>query len=258
MPALRNRSFRLAKRHFRCRWVFRFGSGPIQNEAAAFDWRAPCECASGLKPCSQKLRKSALKPLKSLVRVNLCARRNASPTARERRSLQSPPRFAPLVEFRIRDRPRSPPGYAEPLTARNRRANLRRPISSSIIICGSEREPDTHRRQQACEFASSGRCDRRKTCATGSRANRIRLSLDFRSLVWTAGVEPAQSLAEGRPAKLNDFDRPALSPDTSPQGPERPRLQRLTGRGISKRRANRAASVVLGRSKRRRDFGPLA
>ena len=186
------------------------------------------------------------------------ASENASPTRQGKAEPAISSAFRPSRRVPYPDRPRSPPGYAEPLTARNRRANLRRPISSSIIICGSEREPDTHRRQQACEFASSGRCDRRKTCATGSRANRIRLSLDFRSLVWTAGVEPAQSLAEGRPAKLNDFDRPALSPDTSPQGPERPRLQRLTGRGISKRRANRAASVVLGRSKRRRHFGRFA
>jgi hypothetical protein len=41
----------------------------------------------------------------------------------------------------------------------------------------------------------------------------------FQELGADGGVEPAQSLAEGRPAKLNDFDRPALSPDTSPQGP---------------------------------------
>src|ERR1700733_11165854 len=70
---MRNELFRLAKRPFRFRWVFRFVCGPKRNDAAAFDWWRRCEGASDLKLCRQKLRKAALKPLKQLVHVNLCA-----------------------------------------------------------------------------------------------------------------------------------------------------------------------------------------
>jgi hypothetical protein len=89
----------LAKRPFRCRWVFRFVSGPKRYDAAAFDWWRRCERASDLKVCPQKLRKGALKPLKQLVHVNLCVAWEALSSAVERRSLQSPPRFAPPVEL---------------------------------------------------------------------------------------------------------------------------------------------------------------
>src|ERR1700690_700025 len=71
---MRNELFRLAKRPFRFRWVFRFVSGPKRNDAAAFEWWRRRERASDLKLCPQKLRKGALKPLKQLVHVNLCAR----------------------------------------------------------------------------------------------------------------------------------------------------------------------------------------
>jgi hypothetical protein len=71
---MRNELFRLAKRPFHFRWVFRFVSGPKRNDGAAFDrWRRR-ECAGDLKLCPQKLRKGALKPLKQLVPINLCAR----------------------------------------------------------------------------------------------------------------------------------------------------------------------------------------
>ena len=90
---MRNESFRLAKRPFRFRWVFRFVSGPKRNDAAVFDGWRRCERASDLNPCPQKLRKGALKPLKQLVRVNLCAPWEVSSTVEERWNLRSRLRF---------------------------------------------------------------------------------------------------------------------------------------------------------------------
>jgi hypothetical protein len=88
---------------------------PKRNDAAVFDWWGRCERASDLKLCPQKLRKGALKPLKQLVHVNLCAAWEALSTAGERRSLQSPPRFAPPVELPY-------PGEVAPLSLLQRRA----------------------------------------------------------------------------------------------------------------------------------------
>ena len=91
---MRNELFRLAKRPFRFRWVFRFVSGPKRNDAAAFDWWRRCERASDLKLCRQKLRKAELKPLKQLVHVNLGARP---------RKYRLPPRKAePGISFAFR------------------------------------------------------------------------------------------------------------------------------------------------------------
>ena len=77
------------------------GSSLARNETTlpVFDWWRRCERASDLKVCPQKLRKGALKPLKQLVHVNLCVAWEALSSAVERRSLQSPPRFAPPVEL---------------------------------------------------------------------------------------------------------------------------------------------------------------
>jgi hypothetical protein len=150
----------------------RFVSGPKRNDAAAFDWRRRCERASDLELCPQKLRKGALKPLKQLVHVNLCAAWESSSTRGGKAEPAISSAFRPASRVAVSGRgraveppptTRSPPGYAEPPTARNRRANRRRPISSSIIICGSQargeilvdnikHESSRHR----------GRCDRRR------------------------------------------------------------------------------------------------
>src|ERR1700678_3155162 len=73
---------------------FRFAARPKRNDPPASTAR-PHGHTDGLKAPPTKSRKSALKPLKSFARVNLCAHPKGLANARGRRSLRSPPRFAP-------------------------------------------------------------------------------------------------------------------------------------------------------------------
>jgi hypothetical protein len=107
------------------------GSSLARNKTTlpVFDWWRRCERASDLKLCPQKLRKGALKPLKQLVHVNLCAAWEAlSSRGKAEPAISSAFRPASRVAVSGRGRaveppptPRSPPGHAEPLSARNRR-----------------------------------------------------------------------------------------------------------------------------------------
>jgi hypothetical protein len=160
-----------------------------------------CERASDLELCSQKLRKGALKPLKQLVHVNLCAPWEALSTGGERRSPQSPPRFAPPVELPY-------PGEAALLSLLQRRARrqdmraanrakpARKPtktdfiehhhlrLRGEILVDDIKHQSSRHRGVVPAEDLCG-----REPCKRGRRrSNRMRLSLDFgRSLVRTRG-----------------------------------------------------------------------
>jgi hypothetical protein len=80
-----------------------------------------------------------------------------------------------------------------------------------------------------------------------------------KDFVRTAGVEPAQPCGRGKdPRNYMVLIGLRSRPIRALKGPSALIFNGLTGLGISKRRANRAASAVLRRSKRRRDLGSFA